>query len=120
MKALFVCTANICRSRMGEEVFRVLTWQVRDKNGARPRHEVRSAGTRPDPGGRGLTKADVEWADVIVVMETEHETYIRRYWPLEGWKIRVLGIPDIYQPGDPLLREQLAAHVRTLLAGVGS
>jgi protein-tyrosine-phosphatase len=108
---LFVCTHNIARSRAAEDAFRILAW-------ARPgqaRHEARSAGTSPMPGGRALTRRDVEWADVICVMEPEHEGYIRERWPLHGSKLRMLAIPDIYQPDDPVLRDLLARHIRALL-----
>lgn len=111
MRALFVCTQNICRSRMAEEVFRVLSWSVRDRGG----HEARSAGTHPEDDGRPVTRADLAWADAICVMEPEHEAFIRRQWPLYGDKIRVFGIPDVYQPGDEALRDLLTGHVLALL-----
>lgn len=98
---------------MAEEVFSVLTWTVRGPR--RERHEARSAGTHPDPGGRAVSGRDLEWADVVCVMEPAHEAFIRDRWPLHGSKIRVLGIPDVYQPGDPGLRDLLAAHVLRLL-----
>ena len=60
VRVLFVCTANVCRSRMAQGVFRALTWSLPGRNG----HEARSAGTDPDPGGRELTRRDVAWADV--------------------------------------------------------
>lgn len=111
-RVLFVCTANICRSRIAEEVFRVLSWGLPDRRA----HDVRSGGTDPDPGGRAITRADVEWADVICVMETRHAEFIRQRWPDQGPKIRVLGVPDIYQPGDDELRDVLTEHIRALLA----
>lgn len=111
VRVLFVCTANICRSRMAEDVFRVLAWSLPGCND----HEARSAGTTPDPGGRELTQRDVAWADVVCVMEPAHEIFIRERWPIPGDRIRVLGIPDIYRPGDPDLRKLLTEHVRSLL-----
>ena len=59
------------------------------------------------PGGRLITKRDVAWADVICVMEPEHEAYIRKHWPEHARKVRVLGIPDIYEPDDAELRDRL-------------
>jgi predicted protein tyrosine phosphatase len=112
MRVLFVCTHNICRSRVAEQVFRVLTWRV----GAPPAHEVRSAGIDPDPPGRPLTRGDVEWAEVICVMESIHREFIERRWPRHLDKVRVLEIPDVYQPGDDALHDRLAGHVRQLLA----
>ena len=115
MRILFVCTANICRSRMAQEVFSILAWTIRGAD--RKRHEARSAGTHPDPDGRALTRGDLEWADLVCVMEPAHEAFIRARFPLYGSKVRVLDIPDIYQPGDPVLREILATHILGLLKG---
>lgn len=111
MRVLFICTHNISRSRVAEDTFRVLAWSVP----SRERHEARSAGITPQPGGRAITRADVEWADLICVMESAHETLIRVRWPLHGSKIRVLGIPDVYQPDDPALRDLMVRQVRALL-----
>ena len=113
MRVLFVCTQNICRSRVAEEVFRALAW-----NGlSQANHEARSAGTHPSAGGRPLRKHDVEWADVICAMEPAHAAFIQARWPAHGDKIRVLGIPDIYMPTAADLRELCAQHVRDLLGG---
>jgi protein-tyrosine-phosphatase len=112
VRVLFVCRGNICRSRVAEEIFRVLTWSV----GARGDHEARSAGVDPDSGGRPITGRDVVWADVICVMEGEHAAYIRKHWPGQARKIRVLGIPDVYEPDDEELRQRLTDVVRGLLA----
>jgi predicted protein tyrosine phosphatase len=111
MRVLFVCTHNIARSRAAEEAFRILAWSVAGQT----RHEARSAGTSPMPGGRAITRGDVEWADLICVMEPEHERFIRGRWPLHGSKLRLLEIPDVYQPDDPALRDLLARHIRALL-----
>jgi len=112
MRVLFVCRGNVCRSRVGEQIFQVLTWSV----GGRGQHEARSAGVDPDAGGRPITAGDVAWADVICVMEAEHEAYIRKHWPREVRKVRVLGIPDVYEPDDTELRDRLTDVVRGLLA----
>lgn len=112
MRVLFVCRGNICRSRVGEQIFQVLSWSV----GGRGEHEARSAGVDPDPGGRPITGRDVTWADVICVMEAEHASYVRKHWPGHGRKLRVLDIPDIYEPHDEELRDRLTEVVRGLLA----
>lgn len=112
MRVLFVCRGNICRSRVAEEIFRVMAWSV----GGRSGHEVRSAGVDPDPGGRLITARDVDWADVVVVMETEQLAYIRQRWPATIRKVRVLDIPDVYEPHDEELRTRLTDVVRGLLA----
>lgn len=111
MNVLFVCRGNICRSRVAEQIFQVLSWNV----GKRGAHEARSAGVDPDPGGRPITARDVAWADVVCVMEAEHEAYIRKHWPAQARKVRVLGIPDVYEPDDEDLRDQLTDVVRGLL-----
>jgi protein-tyrosine-phosphatase len=112
MRTLFVCRGNLCRSRVAEDIFRLLTWRV----GGRSNYEVRSAGTKADPEGHQITTHDVEWADVICVMEKEQEALIRKRWPEHASKIRVLGIPDIYQRHDETLQALLTDVVRTLLA----
>jgi predicted protein tyrosine phosphatase len=112
MRALFVCRGNVCRSRVAEQIFQVLSWSV----AGRGDHEVRSAGVDPDSGGRPLSARDVAWADVICVMETEHAAYIQKRWPGQMPKVRVLGIPDIYEPDDEELRDRLTGVVRGLLA----
>jgi predicted protein tyrosine phosphatase len=111
MRALFVCRGNICRSRVAERIFQILTWNVVDRGD----HEVRSAGVDPDSGGRPLSGRDVAWADVICVMETEHARYIEKRWPTQLPKVRVLGIPDVYEPDDEELRDRLTEVVRALL-----
>jgi predicted protein tyrosine phosphatase len=111
MRVLFICTHNISRSRVAEETFRVLAWSVP----SRERHEARSAGITPQAGGRAVTRADVEWADLICVMEAGHEALIRDRWPLHGSKIRLFDIPDVYQPDDPTLRDLMVREVRALL-----
>jgi hypothetical protein len=49
-------------------------------------------------------------------MESEHEAYIRKHWPDQVPKVRVLGIPDVYEPDDEELRDRLTEVVRGLLA----
>jgi arsenate reductase len=98
-KVLFVCLHNAGRSQMSEALF---------TRAAAGEHEARSAGTRPservhpevvevmrelniDLSGcapRKLTRADAEWADVVVTMGCGDECpYIpgRRYldWELD-------------------------------------
>jgi arsenate reductase (thioredoxin) len=101
-RALFVCLHNAGRSQMSEALFR---------RAAGERHEARSAGTTPaervhpevveamaelgialgDRRPRKLTRADAEWADVVVTMGCGDECpYIpgKRYldWDLEDPK----------------------------------
>ena len=107
MRVLFVCTANVARSPMAEAVFRELT--------AHREHEARSAGVSQS-ATRPLTTRDMAWADLVAVMEDAHLAVIRRRWPRHLRKVRVLDVPDDYEPAEPELRELLEERIRTLLA----
>jgi arsenate reductase len=105
-RVLFVCLHNAGRSQMSEALF---------GRAAKGRHETRSAGTTPgdrvhpevveamaelnvdlsDRRPRGLSRADAEWADVVVTMGCGEECpYIpgKRYldWDLPDPKGRTL------------------------------
>ncbi|MBI2460807.1 MAG: phosphotyrosine protein phosphatase [Candidatus Rokubacteria bacterium] len=108
MKILFVCTGNIARSPTAEALFGELTR-------GQP-HEARSVGTSPS-APHPLAEADLAWADVVAVMEPAHRGFLEAYWPTYLPKVRVLGIPDLYPPHDPVLRELLAGKILALLAG---
>jgi hypothetical protein len=49
-------------------------------------------------------------------METQHRAWIAARFGHVVERVRVLGIPDLYAPGDPVLADLLAAHIRLLLA----
>ena len=92
-KILIVCTGNAARSVMGVAILRSIA----------PSLEVRGAGTFSIPGlpmsqrtrealstlglsdpqhrSHQLENADCEWADLILVFESEHAQYIRRHHP---------------------------------------
>ncbi len=40
---------------------------------------------------RQITKQDVDWADLILVMEKEHKTALKELWPDVGVKLKRLG-----------------------------
>lgn len=86
-RVLFVCTANQQRSPTAERLY------AND-----PRFAVRSAGTSA-LWGREVTREDLEWADLVVVMEERHQRVIERTFPdaASDTRIVVLGIPDVYQ-----------------------
>lgn len=101
---LFVCTGNMCRSPMAEIHLKHLTVDLNRVN-------IRSAGTNAMTGAgiyeesrkileannltsehtsKLLTKPEIEWADLILVMEERHKDYIIFISPENKNKIRFL------------------------------
>ncbi|MCH1928758.1 hypothetical protein L9G16_01035 [Shewanella sp. A25] len=102
MNILFLCTANINRSKTAEKLFSIIN----------PANEYRSAGLSEKECLRhGTTLCNemlLKWANVVFVMEDEHLRRIQEHTGQEFLdKIIVLGIPDIYKFGEPALIEQL-------------
>jgi len=111
LKILFVCAMNKQRSVTAERLYR---------NDARL--EVRSAGVRVD-ANRRIREADLEWADVVFVMEREHKRWITKHFEgLELPPIDVLDVPDDFEVMDPQLQEMLKSlldpEIEHLLAGI--
>ncbi|SHJ65039.1 Predicted protein tyrosine phosphatase [Rubritalea squalenifaciens DSM 18772] len=102
-RVLFVCGRNQWRSPTGEKLYE------NDQ-----RMLVRSAGLRAS-SRRKLAAADIEWADVIFVMEAEQMKRIREGYRdlLGGIQLVNLEIPDEYQYMDPELIELLRAGVES-------
>lgn len=92
---LFICSRNQWRSPTGEKVWR-----------HHPEVSVRSAGTSPK-ACRTVSANDIQWADVIFVMEEKHKSRLKaQFTRLLGYKdIHVLDIPDEYQYMDEELIE---------------
>jgi len=83
---LVVCGRNKKRSRTAEYIF---------KND--DRFNIRSAGLSPK-SNRKISENDLNWADLVFVMESEHRSKIRElYRQLELPKIEVLNISDDYE-----------------------
>jgi len=108
MNILFVCTHHVARSPTAAALFN-------DLAGASSRHRVRSVGLAA-AASRRLTTRELAWADVVVVMEPAHQTLIARRWPQQGAKVRLLGVPDDYDPDEPDLRALLMPKLSALLA----
>jgi predicted protein tyrosine phosphatase len=108
MNVLFVCTHHVARSPMAAALFSELV-------GATSRHRVRSVGLATG-ASRRLTTRELAWADVVVVMEPTHLALIARRWPQQVAKVRMLGVPDDYDPDEPDLRALLIPKLRVLLA----
>jgi predicted protein tyrosine phosphatase len=105
-RILFVCTANVDRSRTAHDLY------VGD-----PRYEVRSAGTAPF-ATTTLSRELLQWADRIFVMnerDDTHATLIRLRFPGIDRPIVDLDIEDRWRRGDPelvrLLLRRLQAHL---------
>jgi predicted protein tyrosine phosphatase len=93
MRALFICSRNRLRSPTAEQVFS--SWiDV----------ETDSAGLAPD-AVTPLTVDQVEWAEVMFVMERRHKVKLNKTFGryLKGKKIVCLDIPDRYGFMDPEL-----------------
>jgi len=89
---LFLCSRNRLRSPTAEAIF------------SRSGMEVDSAGLSPDAEVI-LSPDQIEWADLILVMEKIHRTRLNRDYGahLRGKKVVVLGIPDDFDFMDPAL-----------------
>ena len=102
---LFVCSRNQWRSPTAEQIWR-----------KHPALAVRSGGTSPS-ARHPVSVDDIEWADVILVMEQKHKDRLRASFGrvLGGKAMHVLDIPDEYKYMDPELIEQLRGPVETIL-----
>lgn len=99
---LFVCTANIDRSRTAEDLY---------END--PRFEVRSCGVAPF-AQVVVTRELLEWADHIFVMnesEDHHVTAIRRRFPSLAKRVVDLDIEDRWKRGHPELARLIVARL---------
>ena len=85
-RLLFLCSQNRLRSPTAEKVFS-------EYSGI----EVDSAGLNND-AVVPLSDEQVEWADLIIVMEKSHRNRLNRKFKhvLSGKRIAVLNIPDEY------------------------
>lgn len=103
---LFVCSSNQWRSSTAETL-----WQ------RRAGLKVRSAGTDRD-ARHPVSTNDIQWADVILVMEAKHKTLLCDDFDglLNGKRISVLGVPRDYRYMDPELVAILENSVSSALA----
>lgn len=104
-KLLFICSKNKLRSPTAEAVFcDIEGW------------EVASAGVSRDAEVR-VSLEDVEWADIIFVMEKAHKRKLSALFAstLREQQVIVLNISDDYQYMDPELIEILKLKVPSLV-----
>jgi predicted protein tyrosine phosphatase len=104
-KLLFVCSANKLRSPTAEQVFS--TW---------PDVEADSAGLLAS-ADQQLSTEQVEWADIIFVMEKAHRRKLAAKFRahLKGKRVICLDIPDNYKFMDVELVRLLEARVRPFI-----
>ncbi|WP_429283283.1 low molecular weight protein tyrosine phosphatase family protein [Paraburkholderia sp. GAS41] len=104
-RALFVCSRNRLRSPTAEAVF--AAW---------PGVETDSAGLAPD-AETVLSAEQIEWAQVIFVMERAHKTKLSKGFSsqIRGKKIVCLDIPDRYEFMQPELVTVLKKKVERFL-----
>lgn len=93
---LFVCHANINRSKTAEDVCKAIAEQ-RNLKIAVTSAGISSLATNP------VTKEIADRADVIFVMEEYMKTELVVGCRQNPGKIICLNIPDIYERGDPAL-----------------
>ena len=62
-----------------------------------------------------LTQQLVDWADVIIVMESHHADHIRSNFKTDQKEIEILDIPDVYFRDDPGLIVELKKRVIPIL-----
>jgi predicted protein tyrosine phosphatase len=104
-RLLFICSRNRLRSPTAEQVF------------ARPGFETDSAGLAPDADCQ-LSAEQLEWADLVFVMEKQHRTRLRQRFAtqLRGKKVVCLDVPDRYEFMQPelvvLLEKKIGQHLR--------
>lgn len=90
-RILFLCSQNKLRSPTAEAIF-----------ADHPKIDVDSAGLNHD-AEVPLSEEQVEWADLIIVMEKVHRNRLNRKFKkaLAGKRVAVLNIPDNYDYMDP-------------------
>ena len=104
-RLLFICSQNKLRSPTAEAVFCDY-----------PGVEADSAGLNND-AEVPLSDEQIEWADIILVMEKVHRERLNRKFKhaLGGKRIAVLNIPDDYEYMDEELVELLKARSQMYL-----
>ncbi|WP_298923244.1 low molecular weight protein tyrosine phosphatase family protein [uncultured Ramlibacter sp.] len=105
-RVLFICSRNRLRSPTAEQIFS-------GRNGI----ETDSGGLAPDADSP-VTPDQVQWADVIFVMEKSHKARLGKRFraQLNGKRMVCLDIPDNYTFMQPelvaLLEKKVAPHLR--------
>ena len=114
IKVLFVCSANLQRSKTGEDYFSSITDEYIFQSAGTNLKICAKEGTNP------ITEELVIWADTILVMETKHASIINNHTQEKYHnKIVVLDIPDIYKYYQDelisILKERVAPHLKNVV-----
>ncbi len=106
IKLLFVCSRNQWRSPTAEKTYH------KD-----PRVDARSRGTARG-AVRTLAAGDLQWADMVLVMEQKHRRYIASHFGqlVQHKPVHVLDIPDDYQYMDDELVDAIRTAVEPLIS----
>lgn len=104
-RALFICSRNRLRSPTAETVF--ASW---------PEVETDSAGLAPD-AEVPLSAEQLEWADLVFVMERRQRQLLMRRFPaaMHGKRLVCLDIPDDYEYLQPELVRLLERKIGPFL-----
>ena len=100
---LFICTANVDRSKTAEDLYR-------DDE----RYAVRSRGVAPF-AIREVTRDDLDWAERVFVMDEkadQHKTLIQVRFGKVNQPIVDLEIEDLWRRGDPELSRLLLRRLK--------
>lgn len=103
MRILFVCNQGENRSKTAKELFS-------------KRYKTKSAGLFALIKENRISKYVLDWADLIIVMEECHRSYIAEYFPEEYLKkkILVMDVPDLYRHNQPELVESLRKNFKAI------
>jgi predicted protein tyrosine phosphatase len=104
-RILFVCSQNKLRSPTAEAVF-----------ADHPHIDVDSAGLNHD-AVVPLSPEQIQWADLILVMEASHRNKLTKRFRkhLAGKRVVVLNIPDNYDYMEPALVELIKRRCARLI-----
>ncbi len=105
MNVLFVCSRNRWRSPTAERIYQNV-----------PGVTVRSAGTS-EHSRRCVSQRDVEWADLVLVMEHKHKERLQSQFRvlLQMTPVHVLDIPDEFGFMDATLVQLLREAIGPIL-----
>jgi len=101
MKVLFICNQNRHRSKTAENIFK-------------DRFETKSAGLFNESP---VTASELEWADIVVVMEDFQRAEIGKRFPKQYLQKQIvsLNIPDAFHYNQPELIDLLESKVNELI-----